>query len=329
MDLNGDGILDILTGSWPGELFLFKGEANGSFAAPEMIRNKDGEIINIGGGIEKREDGTILITGNAEFEKTPEGTYVNYHGKRMESTPENPISVTGCASAVHASDWDGDGDLDLLIGDIDGNVHLVPNEGTAETYAFGKEKPLLIDNEPLCVDGNAGPFAADWDHDGDLDLLVGCSDGSVSFFCNTGGVDSPELAPPEQIVPPGHDDYGKGAPKEARRGGRAKVCAADWNGDGKLDLLLGDFTTQKPDLLEPTSEEKAEHDKARAELDKVYDHYRTLSDRMYGESRTHDEKEREQIEKEQQEVYEQIRELRAKIPPEYENHGWVWLFLRK
>ncbi len=23
-----------------------------------------------------------------------------------------------------------------------------------------------------------------------------------------------------------------------------------------------------------------------------------------------------------------MQELRAKLPPEYENHGWVWLFLR-
>ena len=28
---------------------------------------------------------------------------------------------------------------------------------------------------------------------------------------------------------------------------RAKVCVADWNGDGRLDLLVGDFATQKPE----------------------------------------------------------------------------------
>jgi hypothetical protein len=26
---------------------------------------------------------------------------------------------------------------------------------------------------------------------------------------------------------------------------RSKVCAADWNGDGRLDLLVGDFTAQQ------------------------------------------------------------------------------------
>ena len=38
--------------------------------------------------------------------------------------------------------------------------------------------------------------------------------------------------------------------------------------DGRPDLLLGDYTMQKPDLPEPTAEEKAEHDKIRAERTK-------------------------------------------------------------
>ena len=29
------------------------------------------------------------------------------------------------------------------------------------------------------------------------------------------------------------------------------------------------------------------------------------------------------------EVRQQMNDLRGKIPAEYENHGWIWLFLRK
>ena len=78
-----------------------------------MIKDKHGEIINTGGGIQKQAGGGLLITGNAKFEQTPEGTFVSYKGKRYKSTPEEPIFTTGCASAVHAVDWDGDGDFDL------------------------------------------------------------------------------------------------------------------------------------------------------------------------------------------------------------------------
>ena len=30
-----------------------------------------------------------------------------------------------------------------------------------------------------------------------------------------------------------------------------------------------------------------------------------------------------------EEICERMQELHAKLPPEYENHGWVWLFLRR
>ena len=63
---------------------------------------------------------------------------------------------------------------------------------------------------------------------------------------------------------------------------RAKVCAVDWFGTGRLDLLVGDFATQKPDRPEPTPKEKAEQDKARAELDEVMKSYRIAVDKMVG-----------------------------------------------
>ncbi len=69
-----------------------------------MIKDKQGEIINIGGGVRKQSGGGLLITGNTKFETTPEGTFVEYKGKRDKSTPEEPIYTTGCASAVHATD---------------------------------------------------------------------------------------------------------------------------------------------------------------------------------------------------------------------------------
>jgi hypothetical protein len=329
VDLNGDGYMDILSGSWPGELFLFKGGPDRTFAAPEMIRYKNDEIINIGGGIEEQPDGRILITGNGKFEETPEGTFVMYHGKRIESTKDKRVAITGTASAAHAADWDGDGDFDLLVGDIRGRVYLIPNQGTAKSYAFEKEQRLLADGLPLEVGRNAGPFAADWDKDGDLDLLVGAGDGSVSLFRNEGKRKTPELGAAEQLVPARKISYGADAPREAHRGNRSKVCAADWNGDGLLDLLVGDFTTQKPDLPDPTPEEKAEHEKLRKELEGVNTRYGILVDKVYGRERIEDEEEQKKFKAEMNQIRERLTDLRSQLPPEYENHGWIWLFLRK
>jgi len=324
VDINNDGYVDLLSGSWPGEIFFFKGGPDHSFAAPEMIKYKDGKIINIGGGIRERGfNGGMSIAGSAKFETTPEGTFVNYQGKRYESTPDRPIGITGTASAVHVADWDGDGDYDLIIGYINGGVYLVPNEGTPQSFAFGQERQLAS------VRSRAGPFTADWDGDGDLDLLVGADDGSVSLYRNTGDAKSPELAPAVRLVPPGERTSGRNAPKEVRRGTRSKICVADWNGDGLLDLLVGDVAAQRPDLPEPTPEEKAEHDRLREELQKVVKNYRELIDKLYGPSRLRDKGKIEQVQKEMEPIQKRMIELRSELPPEYERHGWVWLFLRK
>jgi hypothetical protein len=329
VDLDGDGHVDLISGSWPGEIFLFRGGPKRTFAAPEMLKDKDGKIINPGGGMREQPDGSILITGNAEFEETPEGTFVKYQDKRLKSTASKPIMLTGCASAVHAFDWNGDGLIDLLVGDIGGNVYLIPNVGTPKAYAFGKPQPLLAGGKPLRVDGDAGPFVADWDGDGRPDLLVGAGDGSVWFFRNVGTGKVPELAAGVRLVGPGETTFGRDCPKEPRRGIRAKVCAVDWNGDGRLDLLVGDFATQKPDLPEPTAAQKAEQDRLRKHLTQIQDRYRQMITRIFGDKREKDDKKLKEVTKEIQEVGKQMAELQAKLPAEYENHGWVWLFLRK
>ena len=328
MDIDGDGHMDLISGSWPGELFLFRGGPGRSFGPPEMIKDKDGRVINVSGGVRAQSDGRILIAGNAKFEETPEGTVVDYQGKRYKSTPEKPVFTTGIASAVHAVDWDGDGDYDLLVGDISGDVYLVPNEGSAKGYAFGKAQPLQADGKPLKVEGDAGPFAADWDGDGDFDLLVGCGTGSVSLFRNLGTAKVPELAAAETLVPPGETAFGPDAPKEPRRGIRAKVCAADWNGDGQLDLLVGDYTTQAPDLPEPPPAEKAKHDAYRKQLETVEKQYSELVQKVFGPARARTKEELEKVQKELGDLASRMHELRSKLPPESEDHGWIWLFLR-
>ena len=328
MDINNDGHIDIISGSWPGEIFLFKGGPDHTFAAPEMIKDKDGNIINIGGG--PRKDNIIMngreyiiIAGTTTREETDEGEFVIYHGQRFKNTNENPIATTGTASTAHLTDWDSDGDYDLIVGTIDGKVYLIPNEGTPDSYAFGKDKQIVS------VASRAGPCTADWDGDGDLDLIVGAEDGSVSLFKNTGSATSPELASAVRLVPPGRSMLDSRTSKETARGMRSKVCVADWNGDGRLDLLVGDFSMQKPDLPEPTDEEKAEYERIRKELEPMEQRYGELIQKLNGPTLNVSKEEIDKLQKEMSEIGSTMSELRSKLPSEYERHGWVWLFLRK
>jgi VCBS repeat protein len=329
VDLDGDGYPDLISGSWPGEIFFFRGGPDHTFAPPVKLKYKNGKTINVGGG--RRDSGDmILVAGDATFESAADGgSIIVYEGERIPIPKGKSGGITGTASAVHAFDWNGNGVLDLIVGDVSGNVWLVPNEGTKKEYAFGKEIHLQASGQDIRVAGDAGPFVADWDGDGKPDLIVGAGDGSVTFFRNIGTRTQPVLAAGETLVPPGTTEFGPGASKDARRGIRSKVCVVDWNGDGRLDLLVGDFATQKPDLPEPTAEQKAEHDKLRKEQEAVMNKYRELSTKTFGPNRVKDEAELKKLQSEMQEVMQKMTDIRKKLPADYENHGWVWLFLRK
>ena len=46
MDFDGDGTLDLISGSYdPGELYLFRGRGHGKFASSEVIKDKSGRAI--------------------------------------------------------------------------------------------------------------------------------------------------------------------------------------------------------------------------------------------------------------------------------------------
>lgn len=331
MDLDGDGHLDVISGSWPGELYHFRGGPGRSFSPAVKLKYKDGKTINIGGGLRKDVGGDmILVAGDAKYEKDAKGrTVILYDGERIEIPEGKEGGITGTASTVHATDWDGDGDLDLLVGEIGGKVYFVPNEGGRKALAFGKEQQIKAGGKPIqAPGGDAGPFVADWDGDGKADLLVGCGDGSVWLYRNVGKAKAPELAPGVGLVAKGRG-YGDDMPRGPARGTRAKVCVADWDGDGRLDLLLGDVSYQKPVLPEPTPEQKAEHAKLRKEQQELNGRFSALYQKLSGPKRVTDAKERAAVEKELTEVNRRQSEIYRLLPREYEHHGWVWFFRRQ
>ena len=156
------------------------------------------------------------------------------------------------------ADFDGDGDLDLLCGEFLDGFTYFENIGsrTGPKYAAGRRltvppgvtndvrpaawkatleaKRLPGSPQPLTMDLEMiTPVAFDWNKDGKLDLIVGDEDGRVAFIENTGKFTedrTPQFLPPK---------YFQQQAEEMKFGALATPVGFDWDGDGDIDLIVG------------------------------------------------------------------------------------------
>jgi hypothetical protein len=214
VDLNGDGNLDILSGSYSrqgrpmaGLFQVLWGEKDGGFRPAETLRGSDGEPLVIPAG--EGDDVTDKI-----------------------------------CTRPFAADLDDDGKLDIVSGNFSGTFAFFAGEGDGR---FAPRSTWLTGSGgPLRVDAHSDPFLVDWDGDGDLDLLSGSAKGGVFLFKNVGSKGEPKFGARGTLVPAAGladattvfgDSHVKGP------GAATRVWVDDLDGDGKLDLLIGDNVT--------------------------------------------------------------------------------------
>jgi hypothetical protein len=198
-------------------VYVLAGSEEGYFAAPEKLLDKAGNVLRL-------------------------GQYWDYDAKEWTGVAESKYKeLLGIGAA--AVDWDDDGDLDLVLGAYDGKLFVRVNEGSQTEPAFATESIMLTDGDaPLEVPGrDAIPKIADWDSDGQFDILSGSGEGGAYWLRNVGTKGAPAFASPQAIIQP--TDPGGESADPAWPGERTQACATDYDGDGDLDLLVGDLNS--------------------------------------------------------------------------------------
>lgn len=162
------------------------------------------------------------------------GTMGTANAQAYDAPVINPYGLTtDSADSVlpNAIDLDGDGDLDIMLGNGDGIFDYFENIGSATSPAFAPfvRNPFGLATQPY---GNFLAFS-DLDNDGDYDILsgngYGTSTAETFYYENTGTATVPAFSSP--VVP------AFGIPSFTQF---AFVELVDIDGDGDDDLFVGE-----------------------------------------------------------------------------------------
>nr|WP_246114412.1 exo-alpha-sialidase [Rubripirellula tenax] len=225
---------------------VFKAPVRLGDAAHYMLMSKIGD------------ESVILKPGN-EYRRDPETGEFDFAKPRKIDAVSNPNHESNGRTRANMwryVDYDNDGDHDIVVGSGDwtelgwdhaydssgtwrngplhGYVYVMRNEGTDQSPKYS-DTPFRVQAAGGDVDvyGWPCPNFADFDNDGDLDLLCGEFMDGFTYFRNIGTATDPIYAAGQKL------NAADGRPLVMHLQ-MITPTAIDWDTDGDLDLIVGD-----------------------------------------------------------------------------------------
>ncbi len=283
-DFDGDGDLDLLCGEFVDGFTYYENHgsrrepryaagrrltlADGSPLAMnvQMIVpiaidwDRDGDIDLVVGD----EDGRVaLVENTGRLRDSGNGRQPEFLAPCYFRQQADTLKCGALATPV-GSDWDCDGDIDLLAGNTAGYIEFFENLSGAGVAEPRWAAPLRLSAGEQVFRIQAGPrggvqgpaeakwgyttfSVADWDGDGQQDIVLNSIWGRVVWLRNVGRPGSPRLAEPVPVEvawsgPPAKPrwTWWTPGPRELAAPWRTTPVALDWNRDGLVDLVMLD-----------------------------------------------------------------------------------------
>jgi hypothetical protein len=216
LDADNDGVKDLLvspnatSGSnnaksvWfyknigSNEVPVFNYQTN-NFIQNQMIELGEGAIPSL---VDLTGNGLLdlVISNHAVFEDTPpvvsRWMFLKNIGTasepKFEIVDENFLNISqyglGSSLAPTFADLTGNGKPDMIVGDMQGRLHYFENTSNGSSISFQLNSSLIQDTSGNLIDAGtfATPFLIDLNRNGKHDLLIGCKNGNIWHYENTG-----------------------------------------------------------------------------------------------------------------------------------------------